>query len=384
MPKLLAEMNFSKEFVIGAFSCLLLLLGVVYLTNRSFENGAAPITYETRQAYGDGDAENEIEYVAVTGGARPWVIDKVNRAIYDSVVAESCFGDPKAPDAKQFLADLYKNRADAGYFDSVLSQAELNGMSFSDLKEYLSGSVGATSWSAVEYAKNGVLSIAVSFEEYCGGAHPNYGAYALNFDMATGELVRFVDLFENFEEDKQHIADIVFAESERQIAYDDDGCGYLSDGLDISDASVALGAAGIKPLSFGYSHAMAPCEPIGVTVPYALLNGYWRKDGLVSRILAAGAGKSLSADESFSDTSNETYEKAKMAITSAGWTVENAQDFVSANDPTYPEIGDCGSGLDAVCSVVFIRGTTQRVLYVQKGGQDNLKEWMVIGSEYAE
>jgi len=50
-------------------------------------------------------------------------------------------------------------------------------------------------------------------------------------------------------------------------------------------------------------------------------------------------------------------------------------------DADYPEIGYCGSGIDAICNVNFMQSNSFRHLNLQIGGRSRYEVWTVVGSE---
>jgi hypothetical protein len=88
----------------------------------------------------------------------------------------------------------------------------------------------------------------------------------------------------------------------------------------------------------------------------------------------------------------KTYALAKQELSAKGWVAYEpkvddsalGEPWVSAGDTTYPEIGWCGQGLDAICNVNFKKDGQERHLNVQINGRlsdGQYKEWIVVGSE---
>jgi hypothetical protein len=77
----------------------------------------------------------------------------------------------------------------------------------------------------------------------------------------------------------------------------------------------------------------------------------------------------------------DTYVKEKVTLLAQGWGIYKPEDFKSVGDQKFPEIGACGSGIDAICNVFFKKGNMQQHLNVQIGGRNNYSEWMVVGGE---
>lgn len=65
----------------------------------------------------------------------------------------------------------------------------------------------------VAYSKNSIFSVSIHSSYYCGGPHPtNDSNSSVTFDMETGNIVAFKDLFNNYERDKKSILGIIFEE----------------------------------------------------------------------------------------------------------------------------------------------------------------------------
>lgn len=86
----------------------------------------------------------------------------------------------------------------------------------------------------------------------------------------------------------------------------------------------------------------------------------------------------------FPFTMHDTYVHAKQVLAENGWMVDNIIDFKSVGDSEFPEIGDCGIGIDAICHVNFKKGDKRVHLNVQIGGRapyGPYSEWTVVGNE---
>ena len=81
---------------------------------------------------------------------------------------------------------------------------------------------------------------------------------------------------------------------------------------------------------------------------------------------------------------NKPYVEAKQRLATKGWTTYIPDDFTSTHDKTFPEIGDCGDGIDAICNVNFKKGDVVEHLNVQIGGREPYGPytvWTVVGNE---
>ena len=88
--------------------------------------------------------------------------------------------------------------------------------------------------------------------------------------------------------------------------------------------------------------------------------------------------------DDFTPTFGQTYAIAKKELAAKGWTIDTASDQSSANDKQFPEIGGCGSGIDAICFVNFIKEDIRAHLDVQIGGRPPYgpySEWTVVGND---
>lgn len=65
----------------------------------------------------------------------------------------------------------------------------------------------ATTRHYVHRADEVILSIRIHADEYAGGAHPNYGTSALNYDPATGKEIQLVDVIKDIDRIKIFIAE---------------------------------------------------------------------------------------------------------------------------------------------------------------------------------
>jgi hypothetical protein len=264
---------------------LLLLSVCVYFAIHSFQTAREPsITYEYRSVYGDGNPENELTYVALTGGASQHVLEKINTRIYQKWVADSCLGDPQSPSARDNIAELYKEAP-----GSSLSPERLQKMNFSQIRQRLlaEGLIYESIQSEVVYAKHNLFSVVFTYDSYCGGAHPNSGTAPMTFDLLSGEEINFADFFADYEHDKSAIMQAITAEAQSQVGTEE--CDYLADiendVIDPDFVHAAVTEKGLQALTFGYPHVSALCEPTGATIPYAVIKPFLKKGGPVSRIV---------------------------------------------------------------------------------------------------
>lgn len=147
--------------------------------------------------------------------------------------------------------------------------------------------------SKVAYADRDIFSIYASAQYYCaGGAYPtNDDNISQTFDLRTGKLVEFQDLFRNYEADKREILKTIFAEkvaaAERLKASgktDDDSCDspYDMESLEGHSFSYNFSGAGLQ-VQPSFPHVIEACAEI-VTIPYSKLEKYAAPGGILSRM----------------------------------------------------------------------------------------------------
>ncbi len=77
----------------------------------------------------------------------------------------------------------------------------------------------------------------------------------------------------------------------------------------------------------------------------------------------------------------EPYSEARTRLIQNGWDYYDSEGFKRAGISGYPEIDDCGLGVDAVCHVNFVQDGSVRHLNVQVGGRREYQVWTVVGDE---
>ncbi len=77
----------------------------------------------------------------------------------------------------------------------------------------------------------------------------------------------------------------------------------------------------------------------------------------------------------------DLYRETKRQLLGSGWSTYIPEGFTPASDVEFPEIGDCGNGIDAVCFVNFKKGEEYQHIIVQKGGRNEYVDWTTIGQE---
>lgn len=280
--------DFLKTHILQVVLMVVLGVGVLFGAAWMMQKNVAQkevkeITYEVRNAYDADETDNTLQYVVVTGGASDAILKKVNDVIYAEVVQGSCFGDPYAQDAREILTYTYASAFEDSEQESKSRLVE--GMTDKEIRQRIVEDLGYVNTTSVDvvYAKNNALSLQVSYDVFCGGAHGNAGAFDITFDMRTGELIAFKDLFQNFERDAEKIRDNIFSviieKSDSDVVEE---CAYEE--FPPESFSVVLQEDGLRLLYVGYPHAMKPCEPVGIVVPYEVLKEYFARDGVIARI----------------------------------------------------------------------------------------------------
>jgi hypothetical protein len=156
--------------------------------------------------------------------------------------------------------------------------------------------------SAVTYAAKDVFSIYASASYYCGGPYPtNDSNMSVTFDLKTGKVVNFQDLFRDYKTDKKGILRTIFLQQVTQaetlaarpgnVAERGDAEGSCDNDPDLfslehlgqSDFSfnVAKGGLQVQPQ---WPHAIEACAA-RVTVPFYALKKFARPDGILARVL---------------------------------------------------------------------------------------------------
>ena len=73
---------------------------------------------------------------------------------------------------------------------------------------------------SVTYAENDIYSVEIHSGWFCGGAHgTNDDNSSMTFDLRTGSVVGFADLFANYARDKDAVLAAVFGEEVENLQY---------------------------------------------------------------------------------------------------------------------------------------------------------------------
>lgn len=148
----------------------------------------------------------------------------------------------------------------------------------------------------VEYLTKDIFSIYASASWFCEGSYPtNDSNISLTFDLKTGKLVEFEDLFQHYVQDKAEILKIIFAtqldRSARLVATgkakegtcDGDPGLYSLEHFETDLFAYNFSSAGLRvqPL---WPHVIEACSE-RVTVPYIKLKKFAAPDGLLARVI---------------------------------------------------------------------------------------------------
>ncbi|MFN7946169.1 MAG: hypothetical protein U0Z53_12515 [Blastocatellia bacterium] len=148
----------------------------------------------------------------------------------------------------------------------------------------------------VEYAARQIFSIYVSESFFCGGAYPtNDYNNSLTFDLKTGKLSEFEDLFQDYEKNKTEILKVIFAkqieQSEKLAAAgqqktescEGDPDLYSLEHLESDTFAFNFSAEGLR-VQPAWPHVIEACAE-RVTVPYEKLRKFAAPGGLLARVL---------------------------------------------------------------------------------------------------
>ena len=150
--------------------------------------------------------------------------------------------------------------------------------------------------SEVAYSTKQIFSIYASASWFCGGPYPtNDSNISLTFDLKTGKLIEFEDLFQKYEQNKTEILKVIFAAQLERTARvvaagkakegtcDGDPNLYSLEHLEDSLFAFNFSADGLRvqPL---WPHVMEACSE-RVTVPYIRLKQFAAPEGLLARVI---------------------------------------------------------------------------------------------------
>jgi hypothetical protein len=155
--------------------------------------------------------------------------------------------------------------------------------------------------SEVTYAAKDIFSIYASASYYCGGHYPtNDSNMSATFDLKTGKVVNFPDLFRDYEADKKDILKTIFAEqiaraeqaamrpgkqeerSDGEASCEDVPDLFSLEHLAQSDFAFNFAREGLQ-VQPEWPHAIEACA-LRVTAPYATLKKFARPDGILARV----------------------------------------------------------------------------------------------------
>ncbi|HKS30353.1 MAG TPA: hypothetical protein VJS44_21185 [Pyrinomonadaceae bacterium] len=162
-------------------------------------------------------------------------------------------------------------------------------------KDFAVGCTGKNKYftvrSKVAYADRDIFSIYASSQYWCGGPYPtNDDNISQTFDLRTGKLVAFSELFRNYEADRQEILRTIFGarieagERVKASGKEDDNCDgpYAMDQLEGTTFNYNFSATGLQ-IQPSWPHVIEACADI-VTVPYSKLQRFAAPDGILARM----------------------------------------------------------------------------------------------------
>ncbi len=240
------------------------------------------ITYVTK-TYSPADSEINLSYIEITDGLPKSVLSSVNKQLRNRV-DNSCYGNPDLPESTADLHDLYNRIPESSLSAERILEATLETMSYKEIRKIIVGAVGYSDYVSAKllYLDKNVISIAVAYNTYCGGAYPGFGTRGITIDLKTGKLIEYEDLFSNYTRDEKKIASIVFPYLQKVAGIEpmegqEDLCNFedrfVSGGASPS-ISAGLSEGGIVAISLGFPHVIQSCEPGEILIPYSLLKPY--------------------------------------------------------------------------------------------------------------
>lgn len=149
------------------------------------------------------------------------------------------------------------------------------------------------------YTEKDILSIYASSSYYCGGAYPtNDSNSSMTFDLKTGDLVTFTDLFADYERDQEQILRVIFgpkiqasekatekgsAADNEEGSCEDDPEIYSLDHFKDSSFNFNFASDGLH-VQPDWPHVIEACSEIAV-VPFSSLKDYAAPKGILARVL---------------------------------------------------------------------------------------------------
>ena len=149
--------------------------------------------------------------------------------------------------------------------------------------------------SRVEYSARQIFSVYVLESFFCGGMYPTGYNNSLTFDLKTGELIDFEELFQDYERNETEILRVIFAKQikrsekiatsgKKEGTCDGDPDIYSLENLEDSVFAFNFSAEGLRVQPSGWPHAIEACAE-RVTVPYDKLRKFAAPGGLLARVL---------------------------------------------------------------------------------------------------
>lgn len=136
------------------------------------------------------------------------VQDEVTQDQLCEVRWESLLLSPESAEQYPDLADALQIHSDKSHAEHEKIAEELADLARETIPEVdVFLGYTATTQHYIHRADEEILSVRIQADEYTGGAHPNYGTSALNYDPATGKEIELGDVIKDIDRIKVFIAD---------------------------------------------------------------------------------------------------------------------------------------------------------------------------------
>ena len=122
--------------------------------------------------------------------------DEVTDALLCEVTWDSLQLTEESAERYPKLASELRKEGNRTYEQHGLVMEDLSMQAYDAVAEQMEGFNGYTSSTKayVHHVDEKILSVRMYHDEYTGGAHPNYGVTALNYDIETGEVLELQDV----------------------------------------------------------------------------------------------------------------------------------------------------------------------------------------------
>jgi hypothetical protein len=261
-----------------------LLIGGVYIYLRKESGGVKTLSLTSLVTSNEGGYEIRTHVLGLSTTSLPFITSYKDTQIMKSINLQT---QNLANDSScGTLEDMKSALGDAGY-----SEKKIAAMNPTQMMEILNWNSDIEAYNV--YFAHGILSFPYTYDDYCGGAHPDAGVAGVTYDLQTGKEVGFTDLFANYTRDQTAIKKILdnkyLLEDHKEQA--DSGQPYDSQ---CSDATLSESDSAWDYASYyiskerltvipSFSHAEAPCA-LEVPVPIQELTPYLSATSTLLRI----------------------------------------------------------------------------------------------------